>query len=320
MPSLEDLIVKYGDSSNTTWVEEKFDVWRHPPTGAAVGYALASDNGHKYCIIWGNPLCAPEHLSAAVDAFLAWVQTQHRSPVWVCVDRAVEGLLAEERGWRAVMCIQEDALDPTQAVPERHKEVRKHIRGAQRAGCTVVEEPGEPPDDVKREIDALVVDWKAHRSGTQVRTTNIEPWHDCGNRKYFYARDAQGKVIGFLFISKVAKGWSIKDCLQERSAPKNLTEWLIVSAIHWLSDAGEHRLTFGPTPAPALEAPDNVKMSSNSIRFLSKTYGGIQKALLGNKREFRRKFEVDGEPLFVCYPPHGLGVHGISALMHVLTD
>ncbi|KAH8119712.1 hypothetical protein DFH11DRAFT_473 [Phellopilus nigrolimitatus] len=320
LPSLEDLIVKYGDSSNTTWVEEKFDVWRHPPTGAAVGYAFASDAGHDYCIIWGNPLCAPEQLPAVVDAFLTWVDQQRRSPVWVCVDRAVEQLLAEERGWRAVMCIQEDALDPARAQPEKNKEVRKHIRGAERAGCHIVAESGEPPDDVKRDIDALVADWKANRKGTQVHTTNVEPWRDFEHRRFFYARDKSNKIVGFLFISKVSEGWAIKDCLQSRSSPKNLTEWLIVTAIHSLSDEGERRLTFGPTPAPTLDAPENAKVSSNSIKFLSKTYGGIQKALLGNKREFRRKFEVDGEPIFVCYPPHGFGKHGISALMDVLTD
>jgi aspartyl-tRNA synthetase len=101
-------------------------------------------------------------------------------------------------------------------------------------------------------------------------------------------------------------------------APKNVTEWLITEAIHSLAKEHEHYLTFGPTPAEQLVPKDNVKGSS--IKFLSKTYGGIQKAFLGNKREFRQKFHVEGEPIFVCYPEHGLGRHGVSALMEVLTD
>ena len=127
-------------------------------------------------------------------------------------------------------------------------------------------------------------------------------------------------MVGFLFLAKVAEGWAIKDSIQSKSAPKNITEWLIASAIHSVAEAGEPRLTFGPTPAPSLETPENAKMSSGTVRFLRKTYGGIEHALLGNKREFRKKFEVNGEPIFVCFPPRGLGRHGISALMKVLTD
>ena len=126
--------------------------------------------------------------------------------------------------------------------------------------------------------------------------------------------------MGFLFLAKVAEGWAIKDNLGSKNAPKNITEWLIASAIYSLADKGEPRMTFGPTPAPSLETPENAKVSSGTVRFLSKTYNGIEHTLLGNKREFRKKFEVDGEPIFVCFLPHGLGRHGISAVMKVLTD
>lgn len=123
-----------------------------------------------------------------------------------------------------------------------------------------------------------------------------------------------------MFISEVADGWAIKDSISLRTAPKNLTEWLIAEAIHYLAEHDEHYLTFGPTPAPALKSADNAEVPSSSFKFLSATYGSIERTLLGNKREFRNKFKVDGEPIYVCYPPHGLGRHGVSALMKVLTD
>ena len=69
------------------------------------------------------------------------------------------------------------------------------------------------------------------------------------------------------------------------NASKNLTEWLIATVNHTLADDGEQYLTFGPILAPTLEDADNV--ASSSSNFLGKTYGGIQRALLGNKREFR---------------------------------
>ena len=191
LPLLEDLIAKHGDSSNTTWIEDKFKVWRHDSTGAAVGYAPSD---HNYCIIWGNPLCEHSQYIEAVDAFLQFTQALNYKPIWACVSEEVEKILTQDKGWRAVMCVQEDALDPTTVDPEQNKEVRKHIRAAQKKGCKIMEEDGEPADEVKKEIDQVIKEWKAHRRGTQVHVTNVEPWRDIQHRRYFYARDAEGKV------------------------------------------------------------------------------------------------------------------------------
>ena len=190
LPPLEELIAKYGDSSNTTWIEDKFKVWRHEPTGAAQGYALAKG----YCIIWGNPLCEKEQYPVVANAFLEFVNEQGWKPIWACVNEDLEKYLAVQRSWRAVMCVQEDGLDPTKAHPEENKEVRKHIRGAQKKGCRIIEEPGVPDEETRKEIDEVIRRWKAGRKGTQVHTTNVEPWRDTEHRKYFYARNADGKV------------------------------------------------------------------------------------------------------------------------------
>ena len=192
MPALEDLIVQYGDSTNTTWIEDKFSVWRHENTGAAIGYALSE---YSYCIIWGNPLCEKSQYTQVAGAFIEFCEKSGYKPVWVCVDEDMEKYLAKERGWRAVTCIQEDGLNPTKTDPEKSKEVRKHIRGAQKKGCVVIEVEGEPSDEIKNEIDRVIAEWKKNRNGTQIHMTNVEPWRDIEHRRYFYARDADGKVL-----------------------------------------------------------------------------------------------------------------------------
>lgn len=107
--SLESLIANYGDSSNTTWVEDKFEVWRHDKTGAALGYMLSQD----YCIIWGNPLCESEYYPEVARDFLKWVEEEGWKPIWACANAHLEKFLANELDWRAVFCVQEDGLDPT---------------------------------------------------------------------------------------------------------------------------------------------------------------------------------------------------------------
>ncbi|EJD08220.1 uncharacterized protein FOMMEDRAFT_25366 [Fomitiporia mediterranea MF3/22] len=353
LPPLEDLIANYGDAASTTWIEDKFSVWRHLPTGAAIGFAMPysskpitdfelvmgpgygagvsisdlaslsnerSSKWNGFLIAWGNPLCTPEQVPQVVNAFLKWCNDKCYSPIWCCVSPRVEQILADVHGWRAISCIQEDALDPRISKPEENKEVRKHIRRAQREGCKIIQDPDVPCPEVREEINELIREWKAGRKGIQVHLTNVEPWRDVKHRKYFYAQDKHGKIVGFLFLAKVGEGWVIKDSIGSNDAPKNITEWLIAFAIHSLADAGESRLTFGGTPTASLYVPENANLGPWSIYFLSKAYGGIERALLGNKRVFHMKFGIIGEPIFMCFPPYGLGIRGFFALMSVLTS
>lgn len=209
-PTLEDLIAKYGDSSNTTWVEEKWQTWRHDKTDAIVGYALSSND---FLIIWGNPLCERTDYPVVIGEFLLWVKAEGKKPIWACASMEVQDILAEELGWKAVMVIQEDALDPTESNPEENKEVRRHIKNAQNQGCKIIEVQGAPSEEEQKEINALIDEyallqlsctstmftykirrWKAGRKGTQVHTTDVQPWRDTEHRRYFYARDAEGRV------------------------------------------------------------------------------------------------------------------------------
>lgn len=152
-PSLEQLIATYGDSSNTTWVEDKWNVWRFPKNGAAQGYALSSSD---FLIAWGNPLCPRSDYPVVIGEFLLFVKREGKKPIWACASRDVQEILAEELGWKAVMVIQEDALDPTKSNPEENKEVRRHIKNAQNQGCKIIEVKGEPSEDEKREMNALI--------------------------------------------------------------------------------------------------------------------------------------------------------------------
>ena len=50
---LTHLIANYGDAPNTAWLDKRYEIWRHAPTGAAVGFARQG----KYVIVIGDPLC-----------------------------------------------------------------------------------------------------------------------------------------------------------------------------------------------------------------------------------------------------------------------
>ncbi|KAL8723633.1 MAG: hypothetical protein Q9225_000076 [Loekoesia sp. 1 TL-2023] len=53
LPPLEELIANYGDASNTSWLDGRYQVWRHEQAGAAIGY-VPQDH---FAIVVGEPLC-----------------------------------------------------------------------------------------------------------------------------------------------------------------------------------------------------------------------------------------------------------------------
>ncbi|KAJ6437523.1 aspartyl-tRNA synthetase [Purpureocillium lavendulum] len=51
-PLIEKLIANYGDASNTSWLDERFEIWRHS-IGAIVGFVKRG----KFAMTTGNLLC-----------------------------------------------------------------------------------------------------------------------------------------------------------------------------------------------------------------------------------------------------------------------
>ncbi len=50
---LENLIANYSDATNTSWTDDRYKIWRHVKTGAAIAYVPID----RYAILPGNPLC-----------------------------------------------------------------------------------------------------------------------------------------------------------------------------------------------------------------------------------------------------------------------
>ena len=65
-------IAKYGDVTNTSWIDPAWNVWSDQKTGAAVGYI--PQNG--FAVTFGNPLCEPKQIPDVVSAYLHFLSRQ----------------------------------------------------------------------------------------------------------------------------------------------------------------------------------------------------------------------------------------------------
>ncbi|KAI1073962.1 hypothetical protein F5B20DRAFT_565327 [Whalleya microplaca] len=316
LPELDKLIVNYGDATNTSWLDERYKVWRDAETGAAVGYA--DENG--YALIMGNPLCDSRQYPIVISRFLKYLKTsEDLRPIWVLVSAQVEDILGSKLGWRTLTCVAEERVDVNSA-----NKVAKKERQAKNAEIKIHETAlGEPvPEEVMKKCDKRIADWKEGRKGRkQVHITEVRPWVSMAHRRYLWAEDKNGEIAGLVVLHRLSpvNGYQIKFALDFPGSPSGSIETLISRAIQGLTSSGVQSVTFGAG------AMDELAIGSNlhgiRAKILSHTYKTVAQQLkLISKSEFREKFGVKNDPVYICYPFMGLGVSGVRTLIRFFED
>ncbi len=321
-PPLEKLIANYGDASNTSWLDDRYQVWRQNETGAAVGF-VPTDG---FAIIVGDPLCDKSQFVKVMSAFLKWVKNDndHLKPLWLLVGHDAEEALGTKLGWRTLTCTAEKREDPNKARSIAYdRDVAHKIRHAEREGVKITDVPikSEVPEDIRKECDERMKDWLANRRGQQVHLTNLNPWRDPDHRRYFYAQDKEGKVCALVVLAQLSPehGYQVKYSLDFPGAPNGTIESITVHALQAAADAGANSITFGGAASESLNPGHNIK--GLRVKALSHSYHAITHNLnLLSKSEFRDKLGAEDDPIYICYPKGGLGPTGIKAIMSFMTD
>src|SRR6185503_13364685 len=88
-------------------------------------------------------------------------------------------------------------------------------------------------------------------------------------KKYFTARDPNGRLVGFLAASPIPAraGWYLEDVLRAKEAPNGTADLLVVEALQLLKADGAKLATLGTAPM-AMEG--HVSPEVHASRILSK--------------------------------------------------
>ncbi|KAK4108841.1 aspartyl-tRNA synthetase [Canariomyces notabilis] len=314
MPPVEKLIANYGDATNTSWLDDRYKVWRDEATGAAVGYA--EENG--YALVMGNPLCDPRQYQPVIRSFLKYLRKQKDlRPLWLLVSPEVEEILGGKLGWRTLSCVAEERVPIESA-----KKVAKKERQAEDAGVTIHEQPVDQPvpEEFRKRCDERIRQWKESRKGSrQVHITEVRPWVDMEHRRYLWAETKEGEIAALCVLHRLspANGYQIKFALDFPGSPSGTIEALISAAIQTLAKAGVQNVTFGAGALPDMVTGENL--DGVRARILSKTYRTIAQQLkLVQKSEFREKFGTRNDLVYLCAP--GMSISGIRLLIRFFED
>ena len=316
LQSLEDLIANYGDSTNTSWTDERFRIWRHMETGAAVSWTPV--NGHS--IQAGDPLCDQSQYTKVAAAFLKWLKKEHHNlkPIWVLVGHEMEEVLGTRFGWKTFTCAADERIDPAHNPAEQDHDVARKVRHAEKEGIRIREfAEGEPiPDDLRSQCDQRIKDWQANRKGKQIHISEIRPWQDSNHRRYFFALSRDNTIHALVILAQLAPrhGYQVKFSLDFPNAPSGTIEHAILHAVRVAKDSGTKTMTFGGAATAELHPMHHLH--GMRVKMLQSTYKTIAKEFkLNQKSDFRQKLGGMEDPIYVCYPPHGLGVSGAKAVV-----
>ncbi|KAF5693668.1 aspartyl-tRNA synthetase [Fusarium globosum] len=311
-PPIEKLIANYGDATNTSWLDDRFQIWRHS-TGAAVGWVQRE----KFAMITGDPLCDRSQYTQVIREFIHYITVDLRlTPFWMLVSYEVQKILASELRWRSLSCTEEQRVDADKHNSAQIDGLAAKARRVEREGVKIHEV--KPDEDFISRANPAIEAWKGTRKGKgkQVHLTEVRPWIDQEHRRYF-AAEKDGKVISMVVLAKLAPrhGWQVKWALDFPGAVNGAIEVLVSFALQNVSG----KVTFGAGVSEKLTPGEHV--GGIRAKFLSASYRSIVDSLgLRRKASFRSKFGALGEEIYICYPKHGVGLRDLQNVIKFFTD
>ena len=266
--------------------------WKSTEAEGAVAY----NEFGKVWLVPGDPLTSSENLTKVTKGFLRAARANHRVVGFMPV---TEQFAKESRslGLRAVRVGSAPYFDLATWAPrgDRAKKARAGVNQARRAGLRVVEVT-EVDEQLVRETACLCKSWMTTRR-SPIKFSwlfSIDLFHHKERKKYFTARDANGKLEGFLAASPIPArdGWYLEDVLRAKDAPNGTTELLVVEVLELLRRDGAKLATLGTAPM-AMEGRVDPEVRVSS--FLSKLTRLIATCFsvfynFGGVRRFKTKF------------------------------
>jgi phosphatidylglycerol lysyltransferase len=272
-------------------------------------------------IVTGEPLAAENDLLEITQKFVAHAEENGKIVVFLPTTerfaRAVAG-----RDYRIHKIATSPYFDLKKWDPRGNsaKHLRSGLNRARRAGVTV-EPVTNISDDFRREVAEICKTWLGGRSAGMSFgwLFSLHPFNNAEAKKYFAARDADGKLVGLLAASPIPArdGWYLEDVLRSADAPDGTSEILVFETLRGLAAAGYSLATLGTVPLSDIGRDD---LTSNGY-LLGHVLGLTRKNLkpiynIEGLRCFKSKFVpswweseyVVASKGYLCAPRSGIAI------------
>jgi len=289
------------------------------PEGVAgvVAYRIVGD----YVIVMGDPICAEDDFAAVLREFYLFCAEGDYTVVFLAT---TEKYLDQYQalGFDHIKCGEEAVFDLASfdlAGGVRAK-FRSKFNGATNAGVTVREyKPTEARDmSIERAFEHVSADWlKGKKSGQLTFTIGGLNLHDPMDRRYFYACDDGGRIVGFhVFLPYEGQASYLVDMTRRlRHAPAGVTEKINGEAFLQFKAEGKHLASLGVAPLANLGGDTEHPLADKALGLIyekgNRFYGfkALSKA--------KGKYGPQWLPSYWVYPAGALTPRMIMAIIKV---
>ena len=258
--------------------------WRMQGIDGAVIY---SRFGHVW-LAAGDPLAGAKDVKPLVKGFLAAARKDRCVAAFV---PATERFACEATslGMTAIKIGSAPYFDLNSWHPRgnRAKKLRAGVNQATRAGVKI-ETVGSFSEELKQETAELCLEWlKTRRAATNFGwLLALDPFFQADRKKFFAARDAHGRLVGFLAASPIPArdGWYLEDVLRRPDSPQGTSDLLVFEALQRLEELGAGIATLGTAPL-AKDGVDDISTHDHPA---------IERALQAASKRFSAFYNFEG--------------------------
>jgi len=282
-----------------------------------VAYRIVGD----YIIVMGDPICADGDFAAVLREFYLFCAEGDYTAVFL---GTTDKYLAQYQamGFDYLKCGEEAVFDLASfdLTGGARAKFRSKFNGATNAGVTVHEYAPLKGRDaaVERAIEHVSTDWlKGKKSSQLTFTIGGMNLHSPMDRRYFYARDRQGRIVGFhTFLPYEGQASYLVDLTRRlRDAPPGVTEKINGEAFLQLKAEGKHLASLGVAPLAGLADDGGHRFADRALGLFyekgNRFYGF--KALTKAKA----KYGPEWLPSYWVYPKGALTPRMIMAVIKV---
>ncbi|MDO5433503.1 phosphatidylglycerol lysyltransferase domain-containing protein [Eubacterium sp.] len=300
-----ELVKKYGQNPlSYLTLEDDKTLYFGQKVDGVVAYGTVDD----VVVVNGDPICADADFPALLKEFKAFCENSAHSLVFMGItDYYLEAY--KNMGLGTVKCGEEARFDLTEFTMKGGKiaKVRANVNKATKSGVRVFEyRPLEKRDQaIEDGIEAVSQDWLGGKnSGELAFTLGGIGLDNPMDRRYFYATDADGKIVGFIVFVPFAKmdGYLADVTRRTKDAPAGVNEMIMVEAFQKFKDEGIHYATMGLAPLANLSEGEEAE--STTTRLLEYIYENLNE-VYGFKNLYRAKVKYNPfwVPGYFAYMP-----------------
>jgi lysylphosphatidylglycerol synthetase-like protein (DUF2156 family) len=317
---ISECIQRWGNPASIALMDPDCLVFSQDSLEGIIGYKIQA----HHAIVFGDPLCPPEHVDALTQAFHNQFKDSVKNIIYLATTKKFTHEALEHECEAALSIGQEMIIDPTQdpraQSGDKASTLRRNCKKAVQHEITVHEYTDQDPA-LEKMMNSLGESWSQHRQGPQVYLQQVSIFSHRECKRFFYAKQ-NNKIIGVLILTRLDayQGWVISFAMIDPQASYSTSDYLIVNALETLGKEGCHFLAIGTVPSQSIN--DIIGLGTLNTWCVRQAYAASLKLFHLTERErYWKKFCPTHEStyLMLAKPQLGLvGAYGIFSALNAL--